>query len=1393
MSTSSPDPPDVGDRVFDDFLVIRALRRVSILPPLNHDLKMPKKASTPSSNRKPTAEQKELDEQTLEAVSGGAGVNLTGTDQDDTMKGTSAADVLAGGEGNDTLEGGDGGDTLRGNEGDDTLRGQAGDDYLVGGEGNDTLVGGQGKDKLVGGDGNDRMFGGAGSDYLRGGEGDDKLVGGSGNDVLMGGAGDDEVTGGYGHDTFVLTDGDGNDTLNGNDGWDVIWLKGTTVENVAGWSIRGAGGEPQPLGALVEGHIIDLSTLGGAGELISPSGEITTFSNMERIRLDATHTNDTLVGTSEDDVLLGDGGDDNIRANRGNDVVDGGAGNDRIDGGGGHDTLRGGAGDDWLKGNAGNDIIDGGAGDDKILGNWGGDTLRGGDGNDTIAGGEGDYRDTLEGGAGNDVLAGDGGADMVSGGEGDDRFIIRPGEGNDTLVGGPGRDIIWMEGVTSAEAGGWTLKMDDGFETDLKNWSDVKLSNHGGAGQLISPTGDVITFTEMENLSFAQGAADDTLYGQNGDILRGGEGDDQLMGIRGEGNILDGGAGDDTLIGGSGSDDMSGGAGNDHFIVNSLSTNGNDVIRGGGGRDSVLLARTSASEVSDWNYQSPNGTLTPLNQLMIGQTVDLAALGGDGVLVSPSGETITFSEMETLTLELPTVSGGDVAPLEVIPPHVEATPVATIIGGLPKGVYVAGAAEPPQPSGDGSFFQVVDREALTGGDLQLVFGPGILHDLELTVATMTKEGGEIETTSGSFIYQIEPQDADFVSVSHGEMGFDDQDRDGMGSSWVPLDIVINPEIRDGATIDIGGLEQDMLLINAAGERFTPERVDGGWGVPDLTPQQVQGLHVRGNAPYEIEKSAVLREVESYLSQFEDLTQSILGMFGSAFSGTDAVKLTDSAGTTHITVHIEAEFEGESMTFDQGLNVEFPAVEVAQGVGPNGEKITTVMGVIVGDRADYNIVRQGNTISVQPVNGGETQAFSMFDFDAVRFGDGILPFSDFRQAHDISAVFEQLETNGQLEGSTVILVSGIPEGAILDLGANLGNGVWGIPAQAVADRMINLDFPSMAAEAEANIQIRATTLTEEDTVLFNGLLRVSGFASAEARAGTAANARFALDGNGVRAGAGANAEVSAVASAGGTFGPYTVSASASASVSAEASVGVNFSATETEVEAYVGVRAEIKAEGEVDTQMAPGVHSSSTGEVGVAVVAEAGGNGYMQHGKGNYGAGGEGEAAYGSAASAEGYHSQTVGAAQVGGGGGASAGGQVGAGGGGHAGIQGDTIHFGLSGDVALLIGVEFDFDIAIDVGEIADVGKLIADGVLDAAYAIEGGLIDAGDAINAGFIDARDAFAAGLLSVEEEINQGFRDTNKALTAAGREAERAWNNTTDAIGDKWKSATSWTGL
>jgi len=87
--------------------------------------------------------------------------------------------------------------------------------------------------------------------------------------------------------------------------------------------------------------------------------------------------------------------------------------------------------------------------------------------------------------------------------------------------------------------------------------------------------------TSSDDDTIRGGQGDDDLFGMRGnDDVRGGQGDDRIWGNSGD-DVMRGGAGDDEVYGGSGNDAMHGGAGNDVMEGNT----GDDVMQGGAGDD----------------------------------------------------------------------------------------------------------------------------------------------------------------------------------------------------------------------------------------------------------------------------------------------------------------------------------------------------------------------------------------------------------------------------------------------------------------------------------------------------------------------------------------------------------------------------------------------------------------------------------------------------------------------------------------------------------------------------------------------------------------------------------------------------------------------------------------
>ncbi|HEY6992736.1 MAG TPA: calcium-binding protein, partial [Xanthobacteraceae bacterium] len=443
---------------------------------------------------------------------------------------------------------------------------------------------------------------------LDGGAGNDLILGSHGNDTVRGGSGNDVALLGDGNDVFVWNPGDGSDVVDGQGGFDTLDFRGSNASET-----------------------ISLSANGGHALFARDVAAVTMdLHGLEHIQFAAMGgadnvTVDDLGGTGVKEVAIdlafvgaGDGQPDAV-------TVDGTAGNDHISiassgasivvGGLSAQVAIGGAeaANDSLviHGLGGNDTIDASALNASQISL----TIDAGDGSDTIFGSHGG--DTVIGGTGNDVaLLGDG----------DDLFVWNPGDGSDTVGGGAGTDTLLFDGsnasesiTISANGDGAVLSRDvaaitmstDGVETmdvhtlggadtvtigDMSGTAvdevhvDLAASVGGGTGDgqddtivINGTSGDDVISLSIENGALViDGLASKVVvdhFDPNDTISIAGLGGDDVIdasgiGANGPKLVFDGGNGNDVLIGGGGNDTINGG-------------NGDDVLLGGGGIDTL--------------------------------------------------------------------------------------------------------------------------------------------------------------------------------------------------------------------------------------------------------------------------------------------------------------------------------------------------------------------------------------------------------------------------------------------------------------------------------------------------------------------------------------------------------------------------------------------------------------------------------------------------------------------------------------------------------------------------------------------------------------------------------------------------------------------------------------
>ncbi|WP_342154924.1 hypothetical protein [Methylorubrum sp. SB2] len=366
------------------------------------------------------------------------------------------------------------------------------------------------------------------------------------------------------------------------------------------------------------------------------------------VHLVGTEKDEQYVGTVFNDVLEGGGGFDKLYGGRGDDVLsmaptfkgglldtsqpflaDGGAGTDTLDLTAFHYKTASNGGvidkgvDFTINLQTGTILTGAGAvaGTLKSI-----ETLRLGLGNDVVTGTG--NAETISGGGGNDTLSGEGGNDTITGGDGDD--TIRGGAGNDTLDGGKGRNTLDLSRAGAA------LKVD--LTAGLATGEGV--DKIAGFSVVLGAAKDDRMIAGAQGVTFVGGDGADTLLGGAGDdtLVAGKPLPDALRAyLAGSGdkaaldaylqaatdksaNTLKGGAGDDTILGAAGNDTIEGGGGSDRIYA-------------GAGDDRITLAGPNSGLDADARFAYANGGAGKDTIEAASGYVKLAGGAGDDVLI----------------------------------------------------------------------------------------------------------------------------------------------------------------------------------------------------------------------------------------------------------------------------------------------------------------------------------------------------------------------------------------------------------------------------------------------------------------------------------------------------------------------------------------------------------------------------------------------------------------------------------------------------------------------------------------------------------------------------------------------------------------------------------------
>lgn len=377
----------------------------------------------------------------------------------------------------------------------------------------------------------------------------------------------------------------------------------------------------------------------------------------------------------------------------------------------------------------------------------------------------------------------------------------------------------------------------------------------------------------------------------------------------------------------------------------------------------------------------------------------------------------------------------------------------------------------------------------------------------------------------------------------------------------------------------------------------------------------------------------------------------------------------------------------------------------------------------------------------------------------------------------------------------------------------GGGNYGCAVTVTGDVQAQVDAQNASAQATANAnaaksdydtkQAQAvsaqaavgTKVTTDVKITYNnGPVSASGSASGSASASAGAEAHAGVDGNYASAGASAHAEAGVEASASGSAsvgnstgsigasGSASGYANASADASAEAGAGLqgNNATAGASVDIVVRTEAGVSAQAQADATLLGIQLAEAQAQGSASTYTEV----YV-HADGSVTVGENGAtiqagaiAGYGVGAGAQGSASvdTALGGASVSGKTEVSIGAQVGAEGEAHATYQDGKISIGISGEAALLVGLDADIDMDIDIGPTIDA----VNAALNSGKTINEALSVATTGLNQTAVaynktqDELQKFADQCLKAAKDAEKVYNDAVKGATDAANQVVNVTN-------------------
>ena len=600
------------------------------------------------------------------------------------------------------------------------------------------------------------------------------------------------------------------------------------------------------------------------------------------------------------------------------------------DGDGGH-MLIGGDDADYIDGQGGNDSIKGMGGNDDLTGGAGDDTLYGGEDDDKLDGGTGD--DTLDGGPGDDELTPGSGDNTLDGGEGDDDIVI--------YLGALGANVeLSMDRARVQHAepeSGNPLSFDDDVDS--------------GVG--------IDSLMNIENVKGTHG----------NDIINGDGKANRLEGLDGA-DVINGHGDDDTILPNrpAGVDDM-GVAVTNTAADDDLGDDGEDVVDGGDGSDTISYEGESASATVEVDLstvvpavEDTSGDDAPDNSVIahvaatIGSVTDMITVGNIGTEDEPNVvstiEHVTGGfgrDMLTGDARANTLTGG--AGDDTLMGGAGDDTLSggaggdTLSGGADDDTLMGGAGDDTLMggAGDDTLSGGADDNTLTGG-----------ADDDYYAVVVGDTGGVTEAADGGMdtLHYIAKADVDGTE--------DDESEEGVGEAGTLVTTSVNVEVT------LGTPNADFIRAHDNGAtvlgREGNDTLTGGAGVDTLVGCVGENTLTGGGE-------------DDVFGVFNGGTDDAADTITDFTTGTTATATTDE-------IHLKGFEAGATVTITPILaNATHAAVNV------NGVPVVSVASVAIvaiGDDDNTMDVDESRTVVEAIIDAlGKDDAVQMVDFDIAK--------------------------------------------------------------------------------------------------------------------------------------------------------------------------------------------------------------------------------------------------------------------------------------------------------------------------------------------------------------------------------------------------------------------------